>query len=306
MNHLSASTIESKNKIGSLKAWFLACRPKTLPLSLPPIMIGGALASHLVVLDWMLMLFALLCSLGIQIGTNLVNDAIDFKKGADGPGRLGPERMTQGGFLSYKQVLTAGNLCFAIALFCGMPLMLTGGWPILCLLCLSVACGYLYTGGPLPLAYTGLSDLFVLIFFGWVGTGIVYYVQTGVYTWACFFASTQIGLLAVVPHAINNLRDQVADRRVQKRTLAVRFGTTFARTEIAVFSFVPFAIGIFWLMEGYLFMALLPIICLPVVIRNVQAIYSTEPCVGYNLFLARSALCAFVFGSLLSLGIVMG
>lgn len=297
---------ESIQKISTLKAWFLACRPRTLPVSLPPLIIGSVLAAQEVNLNALLILFALFCSLGIQIGTNLVNDALDFKLGADGPGRLGPLRMTQGGFLSYRQVMKAGFFCFAFALLCGIPLIMAGGWPICALLCLSIFCGYFYTGGPFPLAYTGLSDLFVLIFFGWVSTGIVYYLQTGTYTWPCFLAATQIGLLAIVPHAINNLRDQASDSKVCKKTLAVRFGKTFARIEISFLSFAPFILGLLWLREGFLFMTFLPVICLPVVIRNVQAIWGTEPSVAYNEFLARSALCELIFGCLLACGIFLG
>ena len=125
------------------------------------------------------------------------------------PGRLGPQRMTQGGFLSFHQVLAAGCLCYVFALVCGFPLMLAGGWPLVIILLFSVACGYLYTGGPWPLAYTGVSDLFVLIFYGWVSTAAVYYLQTGSVSFASFLAGTQIGFLAIVPHAINNLRDHL-------------------------------------------------------------------------------------------------
>lgn len=291
--------------ISSQKAWFLAARPKTLPVSLPPIMIGSALASQAVHLNFLLIISSLFCALGIQIGTNLINDALDFKHGADREGRLGPQRMTQGGFLSYSQVLRGGLFSFAFALCWAIPLMLAGGWPIAALLLLSVASGYCYTGGPLPLAYTGLSDFFVLLFFGWVGTGIVFFVQTGSYGWECFLASTQIGFLAIVPHAINNLRDHVQDREVNKKTLAVRFGTRFARMEISLFSFLPFFLGVFWLREEMIYMGLLPLICLPVVIQNVKDIWNTEPSPRFNEFLAKSALCGLIFGFLLTLGILI-
>ncbi len=245
----------------------------------------------------------LLCSLAIQIGTNLVNDALDFKKGADAEGRLGPKRMTQEGLLSFDQVLGVGCLCFGLALLCGIPLMLAGGWPLVFILLASVACGYLYTGGPFPLAYTGVSDLFVLIFFGWVSTDTVYFLQTGEVTFACFLAATQIGLLAIVPHAINNLRDHISDARVNKRTLAVRFGIRFARWEITLLSLIPFIMGLLWLREGYLWMAVLPLFALPAIIRNLQLIWQTEPSVQYNQFLAKSALCQLLFAILLALGI---
>lgn len=300
------STIDSPKSISLLKAWLLASRPKTLPVSLPPIIVGAALAAkHVEVLNWVLIGFALICTLAIQIGTNLVNDALDFKRGADTAERLGPQRMTQGGFLTYKKVLAAGCLCYGLALICGIPLMLAGGLPIFFILCLSVACGYLYTGGPYPLAYTGLSDFFVLIFFGWVSTGIVYYLQTATVSSSCFLGATQIGLLAIVPHAINNLRDNREDAHVQKRTLAVRFGIRFARYEIAVFSFAPFLLGLLWIKNEFFFMAFLPFFCLPIVMRNVKAIWLTEPSQIYNEFLAKSALCELIFGFLLALGIIL-
>ena len=155
------------------------------------------------------------------------------------------------------------------------------------------------------MAYTGFKRSFCFNFFGWVGTGIVYYIQTGTYTWSCFLASTQIGLLAIVPHAINNLRDHAGDARVGKKTIAVRFGNRFARWEISVFSFLPFALGFYGLKRVIFITALFPLICLPVVIRNVKDIWSTEPGLLYNEYLAKSALCEFIFGCLLTIGILL-
>lgn len=298
--------ITCPNEQGSVRAWFLAMRPRTLPVSLPPILVGTALASKQIEqINWTLVVFTLLVSLAVQIGTNLVNDAIDFKKGADAPGRLGPKRMTQEGLLSYGQVLGAGCFCFALALIFGIPLMMVGGWPLFLILIVSVACGYLYTGGPFPLAYTGISDLFILIFFGWVSTGAVYFLQTGRLSFACFLAATQIGLLAIVPHAINNLRDRISDARVNKKTLAVRFGARFARLEMTFLSFIPFCLGFIWLAKGNMAMAFLPCLALPPVIANLRSIWKTEPSSIYNQFLAKSALCQLLFGLLLTVGIAI-
>lgn len=306
MLHSTEPTISLEKKKGSFKAWFLATRPRTLPVSLPPIIVGTTLAARQMEhLNWLLVAFTLLCSLAIQIGTNLVNDALDFKKGADAVGRLGPKRMTQEGLLSFGQVMGAGCFCFGLALLFGIPLMLAGGWPLVIILLASVACGYLYTGGPLPLAYTGVSDLFVLMFFGWISTGSVYFLQTGEVTFSCFLAATQIGLLAIVPHAINNLRDHVSDARVNKRTLAVRFGTRFARWEITFLSLIPFALGLIWLKEGNVWMTFFPFLALPAIIRNLRAIWQTEPSPQYNQFLAKSALCQLLFSSLLAVGIYL-
>lgn len=305
MTHSTDLTIALENK-GSFKAWFLATRPRTLPVSLPPIIVGTALAaSQTEVLNWILVIATLLCSLAIQIGTNLVNDALDFKKGADAVGRLGPKRMTQEGLLSFNQVMGAGCLCFGLALLFGIPLMIAGGWPLVFALLISIACGYLYTGGPFPLAYTGISDLFVLLFFGWVSTGAVYFLQTGTLSFSCLLAATQIGLLANVPHAINNLRDHVSDARVNKRTLAVRFGVNFARQEITLLSLIPFVLGLAWIGEMTLWMTLLPLLALPPIISNLRAIWNTEPSPRYNQFLAKSALCQLLFSVLLALGIFL-
>jgi len=306
MSQSTQNSVSLDEKKGSLKAWFLAARPRTLPVSLPPIIVGTTLASRQIDhLNWLLVVCTFLCSLAIQIGTNLVNDAIDFKKGADGVGRLGPKRMTQEGLLSFGQVLTAGCVCFGCALVFGIPLMWAGGWPLALIILVSIACGYLYTGGPFPLAYTGLSDLFVLMFFGWVSTGTVFFLQTGEVTFTSLLAATQIGLLAIVPHAINNLRDHVSDARVNKRTLAVRLGVVFARWEITVLSLVPFILGLIWLKWGTMGMVFLPILALPPIVDNLRAIWRTDPSPQYNQFLAKSALCQLLFSVLLALGILL-
>jgi len=297
---------QTREKISLYKAWFLACRPRTLPLSFPPILVGTAMASQEVEhLNGLLAALALLCSLGIQIGTNLVNDAFDFKKGADAVGRLGPKRMTQEGLLSFNQVLNAAWLSFGFSLVCGIPLILAGGWPLAFILFLSVACGYLYTGGPFPLAYIGISDLFILMFFGWVSTGAMYYLYTGKVGFFPLLAGTQIGLLAIVPHAINNLRDHVSDALVNKKTWAVRYGSRFARWEITLLSLIPFLLCFLLLKEGHLWMAALPFLALPSIMRNLRSIWLTEPSAQYNQFLARSAISQLMFGSLLALGIIL-
>ncbi len=284
------------------KAWILAARPKTLPISSVPILIATALAAKQVDrVDWVIVFCAFFTSLAIQIGTNLVNDALDFKKGADGDDRLGPKRMTQQGLLSYKNVMTGGLVSFSLAVLFGIPLVLEGGWILAIVLLLSILCGYLYTGGPYPLAYLGISDLFILIFFGWVSTCTVFFLLTGGVTFQCFLAATQIGLLAMVPHAINNLRDCHTDAKVNKRTLAVRFGISFARWEITFLSLLPFILGLFWLSDRLFLSTIFPLFALPQAIETLHAIWRISPSKRYNDFLAKSALCQLLFGYLLAL-----
>ena len=150
-----------------MKSWILAFRPKTLTAAFVPILVATALAWSAVgrALNWPLGLLALASALCIQIGTNLVNDAVDFKKGTDTPARLGPTRVTQSGLLSANKVLAAAAIFFVFALLFGLPLVQFGGLPLLAIGLLSILCGYLYTGGPYPLAYYGWGDVFVICIF---------------------------------------------------------------------------------------------------------------------------------------------
>jgi 1,4-dihydroxy-2-naphthoate octaprenyltransferase len=299
MSHES-DLISHVQKRSSLKAWLLASRPETLSVAFVSLLVGTTLASHQVEhLNWILVISTFLCVPWIQIGMNLVNDALDFKKGEKIVKKLNLQRT---GLLSPQQALKGGYVCFGLTLFFGIPLILAGGWPFALLLLISIALAYLYTGGPFPLSYTGTSESFILIFYGWVSTAAVYYLQTGKIEESPLLAGTQTGLLAIVPHAINNLRDRVADALVQKKTLAVRWGPRFARWEISLCSFIPFLLGLLWIKEGNLWMAALPFLSLSLVVRNMRSIWQTEPGPHYNQFLAQSALCQLIFGCLLAVG----
>lgn len=224
-----------------LRSWLLAIRPKTLSAAAVPVMMGSALAAHEPPgIDWWLFGCALGGALLIQIATNLINDALDFKRGADTSERIGPVRVTQSGLIKAETVMRAAALClFAAALF-GIPLVYRGGWPLLVIGLVSMAMAYAYTGGPFPLAYHGLGEVFVLIFFGLVAVGGTFYVHSLQLTNGAILAGLAAGSLAVVLLVINNLRDVESDARSRKRTLAVRFGRGFARVEIAVFATIPF------------------------------------------------------------------
>jgi len=221
-----------------MNPWILASRPKTLSAAVVPVLIGTALAAPRV--NWMLFACALFGALFIQIGTNFVNDALDYKKGADTTERLGPLRVTQAGLLTSGAVLRAAIVSFVLASLCGVPLILRGGWPIVIVGVTSIVAAYAYTGGPYPLAYNGLGELFVMVFFGFVAAGGSYYVQTLTIDAAVLVAGFAAGSLACVLLVINNLRDVVADEASNKKTMAVRLGEDFARLEVAFFSLAPF------------------------------------------------------------------
>lgn len=221
--------------------WLLAARPKTLAAAVTPVLVGTALARDgAIPIHWLAFACALLGAVFIQIGTNYVNDALDFRKGADTHARLGPLRVTQAGLLSAEAVLRGASVCFVIAALCGIPLILRGGWPIAVIGVASIVAAYAYTGGPYPLAYHGLGEVFVMIFFGFVAVCGSFYLQRLTLDPSVWVAGFAVGALAVVILAINNLRDIENDRASRKRTLAARFGPRFAYAEIVVFALLPF------------------------------------------------------------------
>lgn len=299
----NSQTLNADTDHSFMKKWVMASRPKTLSLSCVPILTGTVLAigktTHM---QWILALLALISAFFIQIGINIINDALDFKRGADTEERLGPQRVTQSGLLTYKQVLIGGLLCFAFALLVGIPLAIASGWPLVAALISSVIFGYFYTGGPMPLAYFGLGELFVMIFFGYVITCSAFYLQTGYVDSACLIAATQIGLLAVVPIVINNTRDIISDRKANKWTLSVRFGIRFSRWEIILLTTGAYLIGFLWMGKGFTLMTFLPFLALPFIYQNVRAIWKIDPSPSYNNFLARSAQGQLFFGLLLCIG----
>ncbi|UXR64913.1 1,4-dihydroxy-2-naphthoate octaprenyltransferase [Bdellovibrio bacteriovorus] len=288
---------------GRIKNILLAFRPKTLTAALVPCVAGTALVKA-IGLSWngWVLFYALMASFLIQIGTNLVNDAVDFKKGADTEKRIGPQRITQAGILTANQVMLLGSLCFLLAVLCGIPLVLKGGWVIVAIGVASVLMGYSYTAGPFPLAYLGLGDLFVILFFGLLAVMGIVFLNTGEWMSEAFVLGLQIGFHATTLIAINNLRDHSGDRLVNKKTLAVRFGVGFSRWEIAALSFLPFVLNLYWWFEGYKIAALVSLLALPLAFKLTKNVFNTEPSPAYNKFLGQAAGLHLVFGLLIALG----
>jgi 1,4-dihydroxy-2-naphthoate polyprenyltransferase len=255
--------------------------------------------------SWLLFLFTLLCALSIQIATNLINDGIDVKKGTDKETRLGPIRPIHKGAITIEETMRGGYISLLLACLFGIPLVWQGGMALFLLLIVSVACAYLYTGGPYPLGYLGLGELFIFLFFGLASTGASYYLQTGRLDSMAFLAGSQLGLLAMIPMAIDNLRDIVDDGAANKRTLAVRFGKKFARHEITWLIFTPYLLNVLWWIYGFTFAVLLPWITAPFAYKLIKNIRAHEPDRIYNQFLAQSAKLNLLFASLLVVGFLL-
>ena len=207
--------------------WIDAARLKTLPAAAAPVLVGTALAWADGVFHAGAAGCALLGALLIQVGTNYVNDAEDFARGADGADRLGPRRATAAGAVTVGQMRAAAGVAFALAVAAGGYLIARGGWPVLALGLVSIASGIAYTAGRYALAYTGLADLFVLVFFGPVAVGGTYFVQALDLPGWVPVAGLGPGALATAILIANNVRDVEQDRAADKRTLVVRFGRAF-------------------------------------------------------------------------------
>ena len=290
----------------SLQPWLLAARPKTLPAALVPVVVGSMPAAFGFSPEGGFRIGLFLATLGsclaIQIATNLFNDAIDSRKGADTEKRLGPTRVTASGLLTARTVmLGALGFCVLAAIF-AIPLILARGPVIVGIGAISLLMAFAYTGGPFPLAYRGMGELFVILFFGFVAVIGSWFVQSGegpgVVQW---ITGLQVGLYSSVLIAINNLRDIEEDRQTGKRTLAVRFGVSFARIEIAIFCCLPPVLAI----AGALLLES-PWFGVPAVLFSfgrviVRKVWRTKPSPAYNGYLALSAVQLLAYAFLVTL-----
>lgn len=207
--------------------WLAAARPKTLPAAAAPVVLGTAFAWGLGGVHVAAAACALAGALLIQIGTNFVNDSEDAVRGADTLARIGPVRAVAAGLVSARAMRWAAAVAFVLAVAAGGFLIARGGWPVLVLGLVSIAMGVAYTAGRYALAYTGLADLAVLVFFGPVAVGGTVYVQALVLPPWTLLAGLGPGALATAILVANNVRDAEGDRVAGKKTLVARFGVPF-------------------------------------------------------------------------------
>ncbi len=287
-------------------SWILAARPRTLSLSMAPVAVGATLAwaaEHQIA--WPAVLAALIGSMLIQIGTNLHNDASDAERGGDGADRVGPLRATAAGLLSGGAVKRAALLCFALAALAGVYLAAVGGWPILLLGLASIASGWAYTGGPRPIAYTPLGEIFVIAFFGIGAVGGTYWLCTLDFSAAALLGGLACGLFAAAVLLVNNHRDLEADARAGRWTLPMAIGARLTHWVYGGFMLLPFALLPLLARElprGEVWPALIALaLTLPLVAR-----FAREPRgPGFNAILVRTAQAQLLFALLLCGGLIL-
>ncbi len=291
----------------NLNIWINAARPKTLWAAVAPVLIGSAMAFSDDKFHWLSAMVALTGALLIQIGTNFANDYFDFKKGADTGDRLGPVRATEAGLIKPKVMRNAFILIFAITFLIGQYLIFRAGWPIFIIGILSIVFGIMYTGGPYPLGYNGLGDIFVLIFFGPVAVGGTYYVQALEITWPVILAGLSPGLIATALLTVNNLRDINTDRRAGKRTLAVRFGVFFTRMEYLITLLIASCIVplILLYLEPHHPYVLAGVFVFLFALPSIKAVFLNEINAELNKVLGRTGKILLLYSVLFSLGWIL-
>lgn len=297
---------DSNIKKNSVRAWLLAARPKTLAGAAVPVMIGLSLAytdlRSAGTFDWLPALLSVLFAFVMQIDANFINDYFDFVRGNDDETRLGPKRACSQGWISGGAMRVAIAVTTALACLTGLPLIFFGGLEMILIGILCVVFCFLYTT---HLSYVGMGDVLVVVFFGFVPVCIPYYIETHTLTVQAAMASLACGLVIDTLLVVNNYRDIENDRRAGKMTICVRMGAAKSRTFYLFLGFIAFLIGGFYIVGGYLLAAIMP---LPYLLLHYFT-YSNMVKIGsgkaLNSVLGETARNMFVYGMLVSLGILL-
>ncbi|MFO0685256.1 MAG: 1,4-dihydroxy-2-naphthoate polyprenyltransferase [Sandaracinus sp.] len=281
-----------------------AARPQTLPAGLVPVLVGTAVAHQRGGADLLVALVALTSALFIQIGANYANDVFDAEKGADGPDRVGPVRAVAAGLVSAGAMRAAMWASFAIATALGLILVWLAGWPVIAIGVASILAAIAYTGGPYPLGYHGLGDVFVMIFFGFVAVVGTVFVETRAIDALAWLAALPVGALSTAILVVNNVRDRHTDARVGKRTLAVRLGKRGGLVEQALLFVVSYASAVAtaaWLGSPW---PLLPLFTVPLALTAWRALRDREGA-ALNEILGSTARLLLAFGTLYAIGVAL-
>lgn len=286
-------------------AWLLAIRPRTLPAAAAGVVMGSALAWQ----DGFFRLDAtvacLLTALLLQIGSNLANDVFDFQRGTDTPERLGPMRVTQAGLLTPAQVKYGMAVVFTLAALFGLYLAWLGGWPIILIGIAAILSAIAYTGGPFPLGYYGLGDLFVFIFFGLASVAGTYYVQAGFVSAAAWWMTIPPGLIITAILVVNNLRDLENDKKAGKCTLAVILGERATKMQYLICMIAAYLALLLAAWMGLVpWTALLSWLSLPLATRATRLVF-TQRGRPLNAALAGTGQTALVFSILFWVGLLL-
>ena len=309
---------EDNIKTGSLKAWVLAARPKTLIGAAVPVMIGLALAwdmllgpdsnnilrpgaltgADALIVSVLCLLFAFV----MQIDANFINDYFDFMKGNDDETRLGPKRACMMGWVHARQMRRAILLTTLFACLVGLPLAFYGGVEMILVGVVCVVFCFLYTT---HLSYWGMGDVLVLLFFGLIPVCVPYYILLRQLSLEVFVASVACGLVIDTLLMINNYRDIENDIRAGKITLAVRMGKAGSRMAYLALGFGACLLGVVYALNGHLWAFVLPLAYLVFHVKTYRRMKAIDHGRELNLILGETARNMFIYGLSVSVGILL-
>lgn len=285
-------------------SWGLAIRLRTLPAATAGVVTGSALAWRDGYFRLDAALACLFTALLLQIGSNLANDVFDYERGTDTPERLGPARVTQAGLLTPSQVKAGMFIVFALAALFGLYLAWLGGWPVIVLGLAAILSAIAYTGGPFPLGYYGLGDLFVFIFFGLASVAGTYYVQAKSISAAAWWMAVPTGLIITAILVVNNLRDLENDRKAGKHTLAVMWGERASKAEYLICMIVAYLVIPLAALLGVVpRTSLCTWLSLPLAIKTARIVF-TQKGRPLNAALAGTGQTALLFSILFWIGLL--
>jgi len=286
--------------------WILAIRLRTLPAAIAPVLVGTALAAHHGEFDAVPACICLAFALLIQIGANYANDYFDFVQGADTEQRIGPTRAVASGLISPTAMRNATYGVLALAFLVGLSLVYWGGVWLVIIGVLSIFGAIAYTGGPYPLGYNGLGDIFVFLFFGLVAVGFTYYVQAGVFSGTAWLLGAGVGALSTNLLVVNNYRDIDTDRAAGKRTLVVRFGRPAAWRQYCGGVALAFVVPLLLAVSTQVWTLLLPLAMIPLGLFLCILLKRSSSRDDFQLVLAQTAKLLLFYSGLLAVGLVMG
>jgi 1,4-dihydroxy-2-naphthoate octaprenyltransferase len=291
--------------LSTLRRWWLAIRPKTLPAAVAGVIVGIVLAWRDGGFSPGPALAALGVALLLQIASNLANDVYDDERGADTAERLGPVRVTQSGLMSRDHVKRGMMVVLALALALGIYLTYVRGVMVPLIGVAAIVAALAYTGGPYPLGYHGLGEVFVFLFFGLTSVVGTYWVQTGTVSVLAWLMATAIGALVTAIIVVNNLRDIEQDRAANKRTIAVRIGVRATKSEYALLVALPYTLlTVLVVVHALPLAALVTLLSLPLALRAMRRVFA-QTGRSLNAALAETGQTALLFSVLFAVGMVL-
>lgn len=296
---------ETLRRPPSWQVWVLAARPKTLPAAIVPVIVGTALAVRIGAWSAVPALLCLGFALSVQIAANFANDYYDYIKGADTPERTGPARAVAAGWVRPERMRNALFLTLGLAFVIGLGLVPYGGWPLVIVGIACLVSAVAYTAGPFPIGYVGLGDVFVILFFGFIGVGFTFFVQAGYFDWSAWLAGAGVGAVTANILVVNNCRDWETDRRVGKKTLVARFGPDFGYCQYFAQFALAFAVPFVLLTLGFGYPVLLPLVLALWALNLFRRVVRAANGAQYNRLLAETALFVAAYGALLSAGLLL-